>query len=248
MSFVLVHSASHADESIDRSFVTDHPGPIDNPRTQYEGLFRVEANALSLGTDKDEENTTRTQNYGSFFLTRGMTSRSELQVGVDGYKVIQNGGIAQRGVGSSIVRYKYNLYGNDSGNFAIAAIPKIVYTGSLDGNLLTGGMNVPMLFTLPQNWYLAIMPIWDYARSSDGSGESLYTVPVVVSYDVISSLTLFGQFTSAADGEKNFTFQEGIGFAYRPLPKLQFDVQFDYGKNNSIESTKMFLGVSYGIR
>jgi hypothetical protein len=72
-------------------------------------------------------------------------------------------------------------------------------------------------------------------------------LPVVVSYDLVSNFTVFGQFTTTFDNHWHATFLEGVGFAYRPLPKLQMDIELDYGKNDSIQSTRFLLGFSSGF-
>ncbi len=248
VQFMLGPFVRAADESpSERGFVTDHPGPIDGAKTAPEGKFRIESNVYSVYKEISSSVTNQSTTYGNFFLTRGMTQDSEIQIGIDGIKNMKYGSSDENGLGAFTFRYKYNLVGNDSGPIAIAVMPKLVYTDRFSGNLFAGGVNLPFYLFLPQGWCLAVMPVWDYIRLSDSSGTSQYLLPIVLTYDLTSNFSVFIQHTLTFDSRWDATSLKGLGFAYRPISNLQIDTEFDTGSVDDVSVLKYTLGFSYGF-
>lgn len=204
------------------------------------GRYRIEVSGYSLERQISKNHTTSTHSYG-FSLIRGITHQIEFEIGINAFS-------HQEGTPPVFGRIKYNLFGNDSGAISASLIPKFAHTGTLGGNRVTGGLNIPIDFSLSDKISLTTMPEWDYIVTQTGkTGFHQYLLGIVLCYDVSEAFYVFLQNTEQLGVEEKLRFDSfsGAGVGYMITPRWQIDLSFDYGKNHETQILRFASGTTY---
>jgi hypothetical protein len=101
----------------------------ESPVTVQPGHFLLEVDALSLTIDREPGLKYTAFGAASTFLTTGLTSRLDLQVGAEFYlsQKFDAAGFTERqsGVGDVYIRAKYRFYESEDSYTAVAVLPYV---------------------------------------------------------------------------------------------------------------------------
>jgi hypothetical protein len=115
-----------------REMSTDRPDRTESPYTVDAGRFQIESDLLTYSQDVSKdgavETKTRSTGYLNLNLKAGLTHRMDLQIVLSPAsrtetEVTGQAKTTTSGFGRTVVRLKYNLFGNDNGHVAAALMP-----------------------------------------------------------------------------------------------------------------------------
>src|SRR5687768_13514457 len=134
-----------------REMATDRPDTTESAKTVDAGHFQAELSLVEWTHDEEGGVEADQINVLPMNLKIGLTNNADLQLVLDPYvnvRVKFDGGGSSRvdGVGDTQLRLKYNLWGNDGGDTALALMPFIKFPTADDdlGNGdVEGGLIIP---------------------------------------------------------------------------------------------------------
>jgi hypothetical protein len=152
-----------------------------------------------------------------------------------------------RGFGDVILRFKQNLWGNDSGDSAFAVMPYLsipTHTG-VSERAWAGGWIFPLSIKLREPFTLGIMSEFDFRqRSSDETGAFQWLQTASLGIAWTEQFGSYHEFVSILGAGQSFqcSFNSGITFQLRP--GLVWDVGVRLGINRSAPDLGAFSGFS----
>ena len=153
----------------------------ESPVTVQPGHFLLEVDALSLTIDREPGLKYTAFGAASTFLTTGLTSRLDLQVGAEFYinQKFDAAGFTERqsGVGDVYIRAKYRFYESEDTYTAVAVLPYVklpTNSGGVGNDAVEGGIIVPFQTQLIGGFDFAAMAGMDFLRNDDDDGYDTY--------------------------------------------------------------------------
>ena len=142
-----------------RPLNTDRPDLTESAISVDAGHLQLEMDLGVVGVDRATSNVDLTMMGVN--LKIGLTPSADLQLVLPPIG-LSLGSDPVRPVGNdALVRFKYNLVGNDGGDFALGLMPFVVVNlGGLDKDVivpLEGGLIIPFSFALPADFAIASM-------------------------------------------------------------------------------------------
>lgn len=242
-----------------REMSTDRPDKTESPYTVDAGHFQFEMDALSYVSDKEKiggvHHRVDALSVAAINLKLGLCNRSDLQLVVEPYQRVYEraGGVRtpRQGFGDLTLRYKYNLWGNDSGRTALAAMPYVKFPTAQDdlGNdHVEGGLIVPLAVALPGEFGLGLMTQFDAVRDSDDGGyHAEFVNTITLSRDLVGKLAGYVEFFSAVSTERGSdwvgTFD--CGLTYGLTDDIQLDAGVNIGVTDAADDWNPFVGLSW---
>ncbi|MBY0354119.1 MAG: transporter [Rickettsiales bacterium] len=213
-----------------RELSTDRPDRTESPYSVDAGHFQVEADVLTFSRDHNnnggEDTVTRAWGVGVLNLKAGLTNDIDLQVVLDNYqreRVIDRlAGTREStdGFGDTTVRLKYNLWGNDEGNTALAIMPFIklpTNSNDLGNDDVEGGIILPYAIGLGDNYGLGLMTEVDIIRNESNEGYSpSFVNTATIGVDLTERLASYYEIATERNTDINrwlVTFDTGITYA-----------------------------------
>jgi hypothetical protein len=243
-----------------RSLCTDRPTKSTAPCTVDAGRWQVEADIYNFTTQTTDGVTTTTHLFTNPTLKLGITNTLDFEVNITPYEVVRIhdsvGGttVTARGAGDLFLKAKWNLIGDDGGNFAAAILPyvKVPTAGRVIGNgEVEGGVIAPLQWNLPANWQLAVVPELDALADAAGSGRHANaSLDLALGYPVSKEVTLSGEVW----GDMNFdpagtvsqaSFDLGVAWIPAKSPTVQLDGGVNLGLNRATPGVQAYVGVSH---
>lgn len=256
-----------------RDMSTDRPDKTESPYTVDAGHFQFEMDLVSYTRDKEKSGGVTTSldawAVAPINLKVGLcnqvdlqvvietwnsvkTETSDLQIGnsrpaIPGVKVIQSG------FGDITTRLKYNLWGNDEGKTAFAAMPFVKLPTNQDelgNNSVEGGIILPLAVELPLNIGMGVMTEFDFNRDSAGDGHHTeYINSLTFSRDrlMIRNLGGYIEFFSLVSAERGSKWIGTVdfGMTYGLSEHVRLDAGVNIGVTKSADDINPFLGLSW---
>lgn len=151
------------------------------PTTVQPGHFLIEVDALSFTVDRQPGLKYTAFGAATTFLTTGITSRLDLQLGAELYvrQDFDAAGLTERksGVGDVYVRAKYRFYESNDTYTAVAVMPYVkipTNSGGVGNDSVEGGVIVPFQTELMGGFTLAAMGELDFVRNDANNGYDTY--------------------------------------------------------------------------
>ena len=222
-----------------REMETDRPDVTESPYTVDAGHFQFETDVMRLVKDRSELKETKTLFINQVNVKLGLTQSTALQVGFQTYgrqKETENNGetSVKEGFGDITVRLKQNIIGNDKGDFAMAVIPYVKFpTSQFEDSRFEGGLIVPMLYKLPNEWNLGFQVEVD--RLQDKDLPEMHT-------EFLQTLTVSHPLLKGVDGiaETYYTYDFK---AHELTNYINAAVQVEVAKDFKLDA-----GVNYGLQ
>jgi hypothetical protein len=243
-----------------RSLCTDRPTKSTAPCTVDAGHWQVESDIYNFTTQTTDGVTTVTQLFTNPTLKLGITNTLDFEVNITPYEQVQihdsvaGTTVTAGGVGDLFLKAKWNLIGDDGGNFAAAILPyvKVPTAGHVIGNgEVEGGVIAPLQWNLPANVQLAVVPELDSLANAAGSGHHPNTsLDFALAYPVTKEVTLDAELWGDMNFDPTGTVSQAsfdLGAAWIPAksPTLQLDAGVNLGLNRATPSVQAYVGVSH---
>ncbi len=242
-----------------RDLSTDRPDTTESPYTVDAGHFQLEMSLVDYTFDRrNEENVTRRSvSVAPMLLKLGIMNDFDLQIGIDPYTREREKDrttderTTLSGFGDITVRTKFNLWGNDSGDTALALMPFVKFptaTGDLGNGKIEGGLIVPLAFDLGNDIGAAVMTEFDVVR--DGDNER-YTIDWVhtatISVPLVAELSGFVEYAGFANlnHAEQYRAYFDCGLTYGLKPNTQLDCGLRLGLTRASDDLGMFAGISW---
>ncbi len=230
------------------------PFTVDAGHFQYESdLFNyTHTNYLGVGTI----------NYltADPTIKLGLTNWIDFEVELNGYlnasthdnrtgALISNG----HGFGDTLIKIKFNVFGNDGGTFALALMPIVKVPSAAPGlgnGLVEGGVVAPFQINLPQDYTLILQTEIDALKNASNNSRhanfaslaSLSHALPFISKDLSATLEFFSSAGTDSDMPAFYTFD--VGLAYLILPNVQLDVGANFGLTKASPDVNVYTGIS----
>lgn len=224
-----------------RELSPDRPDVTESPRTVDAGHFVFEVSLIDWRRDGGDD----TYSLVSTNFKAGLSDRTDLQIVFDSYtrEDLATGDGAE-GFGDVQLRLKYNLWGNDSEDSALALFPfvKIPTGTALSNDEWEGGLIVPFSTQLTDRVGLGLMAEFDivYDENTREHGfEFLHSA--VLGIDLTNALGTFIEYIGIT-GDSPYQAHGAVGFTFSVSDDLILDCGVQVGLNDAAEDLGVFAG------
>ena len=156
-----------------------------------------------------------------------------------------------RGFGDVVVRTKWNVWGNDGGPTALAAMPYLklpTNQDNLGNNSVEGGLIFPLAAGLPADWSIGLMTQLDLNRDNNGGGHHPeFLNSVTFGHEMIGGLAGYAEFFSAVsmDAGSDWIGTVDLGLTYGLTDDIQLDAGINIGVTRAADDLNPFIGISW---
>jgi Putative MetA-pathway of phenol degradation len=227
-----------------RDLSTDRPDTTESAYTVDKGRYQWEVEMASFTRDGGEWTE---YSLAEWNMKYGLTDRADLQLVMPLYTHVRSG---DEGYGDTEIRLKYNLWGNDSGETAMALMPFVKIPtagGSLGNDAFEGGLIVPYSFSLPNDWSCAVMAEIDLAY--EDTEDDYHLVGLVsatgshaITENTAGFLEIVGIFSAESSDDTEAYFN--TGFTWAMADNWQLDGGIRVGLTHASADLTPFLGIS----
>lgn len=214
-----------------RGLAPDRPDATESPITVDAGRYQIEASLFDYRRDHGIE----TFIYGQFNLKAGLTHNIDLQAVIDLRTETPGDWIT---FGDLTIRLKYNLWGNDGGNSALAIMPYV--TAPTRSEDWQGGIIVPWATDLTDDISLGLQGQLDFVDDGTGS-ETEFLFTAVIGYPIIGNLGGYTEYIGVIAEDRYESYYSG-GFTYGINENLVLDAGVQVGLNSDSEDFGCFTG------
>jgi hypothetical protein len=230
-----------------RELSADRPDATESPYTVDAGHVQIEATLFGYAKDGGVEN----YSLGETNFKLGLTNRTDLQLVVPFYERQRGGDNDDEGIGDLIVRWKWNLWGNDSGDTALALMPFVkapTASHDLGNDKVEGGLIIPLGISLGERAGLGLMTEFDIVHDDARDGYGMdFVNTVVCGFDITERWGGFVEFvsvsTTRADASWEGYANAGLTLAVRD--ELVLDAGVSVGVNDAAQDFAPFVGFTY---
>jgi hypothetical protein len=181
----------------------------------------------------------------------------DLQVVIDTYNRVRvtdriaNTVDRRSGFGDITTRLKINLWGNDGGKTAFAAMPFVKFPtnqNDLGNDSVEGGVILPLAVELSGGWGLGLMTEIDFLRNAADDGYDVSFInSITFSRDIAGRLGGYVEFfaeVSTADNS-DWVGTLDLGITYGLSDDVQLDAGVNIGVTDSADDLNPFVGVTW---
>ena len=238
-----------------REMSTDRPDTTESPKTVDAGHVQVELSFGDYVRDEGDGVKTETSTVLPFNVKLGLTNNVDLQLVADPYvhqRVRSDSGRdTHEGFGSTQLRLKVNLWGNDEGATALAIMPYVQLPTAADdlaSDHVEGGLIVPFSAELPHDFNLGLMAEFDVLRDEDDDSygfEFLHTVNI--NRTIVGDLGGYVEYIGIAPHETGDGYQAiaSGGLTYAVTDDWVLDLGATVGISDSADDFTLFAGTSF---
>ncbi len=233
-----------------RPLAADRPDATETPITVDKGHFQVESTVLGYARDKRDGVTTELWTFAETNLKYGVTDNLDISLLLApySYERISGGGEVERnkGFGDIVFGAKYNLWGNDSGQSAMALMPYLkVPTGTaLSNDEFEGGLILPFAFEVNDRFDIGLQAefasVWN---DESGEREFEFAHTAVVGIALTEKCGTYIEYLGVA-GEDDYEAYGSFGFTYDVNSRFSLDAGALIGLNDAADDLATFTGFS----
>jgi len=223
-----------------RPLSPDRPDATESPVTVDAGHLQFEVSLADWSRDRGRERLVGLQTNAKV----GLSERTDLQVLLDPFVVEDGpGGGRLRGGGDVTTRLKWNLWGNDGGDTALALLPYATFPGGgeVGGSELQGGLAVPFS-TSAGDVSVGLMASFD-AVYDDGADrhrlEVLHTA--VAGFELAERTGAYLEYAGTA-GPGDYRASVNLGLTRALSRDAVLDVGARVGLTSAAEDLGLFVG------
>jgi len=243
-----------------REMTLDGPGATESPYTVDAGHFQIELTLFGRSSYQEVfEGVNYTYDWwgiGPINLKAGLFNNLDVQVILLPYNRAKEREVGysrseRDGMGDTTLRFKLNLFGNDSGSAALALMPYFTFPTSASGlgnDSLAGGLSVPFSLELPAGFYFGFTTRFAKVRAEEASQyHTEYQNSVALSRALCGDLDGYVEFFSAVSTERDTewigTF--GTGLAYWLSDDWQLNATVEVGVSRWADDWYFSLGTAW---
>lgn len=234
----------------DRPNVTESPYTVDAGHVQYEAAF------VQYQYKTTDESRQHALLYNYFNVKLGLTNSLAMQVNIQTFAQENDQSLAtgnktkQSGFGDLTLRLKQNFLGND-GNISLAVIPYLTFpTNHYEENSkYQGGLIVPVVFKLKNDWQLSTQIEGDRLKDDDGSGlhnqilQSLNISHPIFSKNLNAFLETYYTYDFKVKEISNYV---DAALQYGVSKSVMFDLGINLGIQKSADHA-LFVGIAFRL-
>ena len=226
-----------------RELSPDRPDATESPLTVDAGHFVIEASLF----DWRKNDGSDTHTLLSTNLKIGLSNDTDLQIVFDTY-AWENPKVGNdlEGFGDVQLRLKYNLWGNDGGDSALALFPfvKIPTRAQFSNDEWEGGLIIPYATELSGGLGLGLMAEFDLVYDAVGKDHDLeFLHSAVLGFDLSERFGSFVEYVGI-EGDPSYRAFGAGGFTYSVHDDLVLDLGAQAGLNNASEDFGLFFGLT----
>jgi len=242
-----------------RSFSTDRPTKSDTPYTVDAGHFQYEADMANWTYDRYNAAGTTTSNLliGDPTFKMGLTQNTDLEIALAPLNINTTHNLSTDaqtnafGFGDVYTRVKFNLLGNNSGDYALAIVPYVkapTATHNIGNNHWEGGAYAPFVVALPQDWTMNITSELDILENAALNGDHPNFQNLInFSHPLFSDkVTGYVEFWSDVNTDTGTATQYTADFAtsWAVTGNFQLDAGVNVGLNKAANDLQPYIGIS----
>ena len=231
------HAVCLAQQPQSRELSADRPDSTETPITVPAGRFQLETSLVSFTQDGHAESWVFAETNFKF----GLTDNTDVQLVVAPYVYESE----SEDLGDIILRFKWNLWGNDSSDTSFGLLPwaKIPVQTEVSNNQWEGGLVVPFACDISERVNFGCQV--EVANIYDESVGQYWTFghTVVLGIALTEQLGLYLEYAGAASELPYEAFGSG-GLTYLMHDDLQYDVGVLKGLNGDSSEFTFFTGLT----
>lgn len=234
-----------------RELATDRPDATESPVTVDKGMYQVEMSFVSYTRNKSAGTTTESYSIAESNVKYGVSDKTDLQLVFTPYisESTKTGGVKTTAADASdlTVRVKYNLWGNDGGDTALALMPNIKIPTSTDvsNGEWEGGVILPFGMAGGENWSLGLQAEISRVADTDSGGHDWdFSHTAVLGLDVTERAGIYLEYLGVAGDHAYQPFFSG-GMTYGINERTQLDAGTMIGLTEAAEDLTVFTGISF---
>jgi hypothetical protein len=257
-SYDLLHSVPRAEL---RDLNPDRPSLTDGPLTIDAGHLQLEMDFANYTFDRNSRNggdqRTASWAFAPFNVRVGLLPDFEVQLIATPFNRVSTQDLAtgiithQQGFGDTIIRAKFNFWGNDGAKTALAFLTFLKLPTSQDelGNhSVEGGFSVPFTVNLPEQFQLGLMTKWScHADDADAGFHSEFEQSVILSHRLWGELAGYTEFYTRVSTEHGSKWVgiTGFGLTYTLSANVQLDTGVNVGVTAAAPNYNPWAGISW---
>jgi hypothetical protein len=244
-----------------RSLETDRPTKSNSPYTVDAGHFQYESDILNWTYDHYDSNRTTSSDLliTDPTLKLGLTNQTDLEVALAPFNRVRTTDRSTdtrtqgNGFGDVYTRVKFNLLGDDGGDYALAIVPYVkapTAAHSIGNGHWEGGGYAPFSFALPGDWTGLVMTEVDFLENADLTGmHNNYQNLINFSHaigDARNGLTGYVEFYSDVNTDTGLQpyYTGDFALAWLVADNLQLDIGTNIGLNKQAPDLQTYIGIS----
>ena len=238
-----------AGESVLRDLEADRPDATESPVTVDAGHFQVETGLLAWGRNRDGGVRSEWWSAGETNLKYGLNECMDLQLVLSPWvQERERGAVVSdaEGFGDMELRLKWNLWGNDGGETALAVMPyvKVPVFTAVSNDHWEGGVIVPLAWRTGETWSVAfqVEGAWVYDED-DGDMDVELSHTAVVGADLGERLGGYLEYLGVA-GDHDYEAYLSGGLTWALSDFRQLDIGAVAGLNDAAEDLTVFSGIT----
>ncbi|MBB5040182.1 transporter [Prosthecobacter dejongeii] len=235
-----------------RPMSTDRPDTTESAYTVPAGMFQVEMSFFDYSRDTFEGERVESWALGQMNVKAGLAADLDLQVVFNSYEEVRVKGAAGAdrfsGFGDVTVRLKKNLWGNDSGQTALALMPYVTLpTGAeMSSELWEGGLIVPLAISLTERLSLGLMAQVDITQDVETGGQDLeWLHSATLGISLTETLGMYVELVGIAGEDADYIALFDAGLTLAVTDNCVFDAGVRIGLNRPAPDFGVFSGVSF---
>lgn len=222
-----------------RDLAADRPDATESPITVDKGYWQIETSVVDYSEDGQFQSWT----WAETNLKYGLTDSLDIQFVFAPYIEENDNGSIEDGTSDLTIRLKYNLWGNDGGESALALFPyvKAPLGGSLSNDEWEGGLILPYAREINDKWGFGCQLEWEYvydADSDDYDSNLLHTA--VLGYSINDQWGAYIEYLGITGSDYQAHASGGITYAVTRL--FQLDLGAVVGLNDAANDFNTFTG------
>jgi hypothetical protein len=232
---------------------TDRPDVTESAYSVAPGHFQVESDLFRHTRNKKDGVQSIENSYNLANYKLGLTERSDIQLLIPAYvtnteRDLSTGKITDKtsGIDDISVRFKYNLWGQNGGNSALAVLPYVTLpTSSFADNGMEYGLVVPFALKLNKDWTFGSQAAVNVAKEDDNRFHPEYSYSFTFGRELSKKLSAFMEGVATYNAFDNITdtFANG-GVVFSVTDNFNVDAGLNYGINRTADKI-YFLGFSF---
>lgn len=224
-----------------RELSADRPDATESAQTVDSGHWQLETSVIDYRKNEGLETFT----FLSSNLKYGINDSMDLQFLFDAYT--QDEANAD-GFGDLGLRLKWNLWGNDKGNTALALLPFVsipTHTGASSGNW-EGGLAIPFSVNLNSRLSLGLMPEFRVAAAEESGNEFHFFHTAVLGLSLSENLGCYLEYAGLSRPSA-YEAYSSFGFTYLVHSNFMIDLGAQIGLNDDAEDQGIFVGFTFRL-
>lgn len=241
-----------------RPMSTERPSKTDSALTLDAGRFQIETSLLSYTrNDNNGVKSTISAPLATTTLRLGLTEKIDAEVIFDAYRNLRvedsGAGTDQHfdGYGDTVLRVKYNFFGNDGSKYALAILPYVKIPtngGNLANDDVEGGIELPFNVNFDQGYSISGMTVVAVLKDSDDRDYSpSYINAIVLGKTFTDRIAAYGEFYTQRYTDENARWANSLDFGviYSVNDRLHVDTGVNFGVSDASDDVNLFLGGAY---